>query len=212
MIKLYYAPGACSLAPHVALRWAEADFEAVRADRGDPAYLSINPSNAVPALDTGEGFILTQAGAVLHYLARRFPTSGLAGSDAPRAQAEIDRWSAFLSGDMHPAFFPMFMPGRYTTAKDKAAQDAVREAGALLVRKQIKILDDHLAGDDHSAGRAHIVGETWTYVDVYALPMLRWASAKLPDGLAAYPNAMALLDRLHALPAVQETLRVEGLS
>lgn len=205
-MRLYYSPGACSLAPHVVLRWAGADFEAVRADRSDPAYLAINPSNAVPALDTGEGFVLTQAGAVLHYLARRFPETGLAGGDTPRAQAERERWSSFLTGDMHPAFFPLFMPARYTTAKDKPAQDAVREAGALLVRKQLKILDDHMAG------RAHVVGEGWTFVDVYALPMLRWASAKLPDALGDYPNARGLLDRLHALPAVQDTLRAEGLS
>lgn len=206
MIKLYYAPGACSLAPHVVLRWAKADFEAVRADRSDPAYLAINPANAVPALDTGEGFVLTQAGAVLHFLARRFPQAGLAGADTPRAQAEIERWSSFLTGDLHPSFFPVFMPGRYTTAKDKAAQDAVREAGLILVRKQLKIFDDHMAG------RTHVVGEGWTTVDVYALPMLRWAAAKLPDGLAAYPNVRAQLDRLHALPAVRETLVAEGLS
>ena len=107
---------------------------------------------------------------------------------------------------MHPAFFPVFMPGRYTTAKDKPAQDAVREAGVQLVRKQLAILDAHLAG------REHIVGEDWSYIDIYALPMLRWAAAKLPNRLTAYPNAQALLERLHALPIVQDTLRAEGLS
>lgn len=99
------------------------------------------------------------------------------------------------------------MPGRYTTAKDKAAaQDLVREAGRWLVRKQLGILDAHLER------RQFVVGDRWSYLDVYALPMLRWATAKLPDALAAFPLAEALLARLHALPVVQETLTAEGLS
>ena len=73
MLKLYYYPGACSLAPHLVLEWIGAPYEAIRVKLGDPAYNAINPAGAVPALDTGEGWILTQAGAVLHYLARRFP-------------------------------------------------------------------------------------------------------------------------------------------
>lgn len=204
-MKLYYSPGACSLAPHVLLRWVGADFEAVRADRSDPAYLSINPAAAVPALDTGEGWTLTQAGAVLRYLVRRFPKAGLGGDDRPQEQAEMDRWSSFLTGDFHPAFFPVFMPARYTISGE-AAFDPVREAGTQLVRKQLTILDRHLED------RRFMVGNRYSYVDIYALPMLRWAKSKLPDGLTAFPQAAGLLARLQDEAVVREVLRDEGLS
>ncbi|HEY8138217.1 MAG TPA: glutathione S-transferase N-terminal domain-containing protein, partial [Methylocystis sp.] len=101
MLKLYYYPGACSLAPHLVLEWIGAPYEAVRVNLGDPAYNAVNPAGAVPALDTGEGWILTQAGAVLHYLARRFPEARLGSDGSPRDEAELDRWSHFLTGDLH---------------------------------------------------------------------------------------------------------------
>ena len=75
MLKLYYYPGACSLAPHLVLEWTGAPYEAIRVKLGDPAYAAINPAGAVPALDTGEGWTLTQG--------RRAPLSRASLSDGP---------------------------------------------------------------------------------------------------------------------------------
>ncbi len=169
MLKLYYYPGACSLAPHLVLEWIGAPYEAIRVKLGDPAYNAINPAGAVPALDTGEGWILTQAGAVLHYLARRFPEARLGADGSPRDEAELDRWSHFLTGDLHPAFFPLFSPQRYTTSQDSAALEAVKTAAQALIAKKLDLLDAHLAGKDH------MLGGRRTFLDAYALPMLRWA-------------------------------------
>ena len=91
MLKLYYAPGTCSLAVHISLEWIGEPYEAVRAKYGSPEYLKINPVGAVPTLDTGEGWMLTQAGAILRYLARRFPEAHLSGGEGLREQAEVDR-------------------------------------------------------------------------------------------------------------------------
>ena len=154
MLKLYYYPGACSLAPHVVLEWIGAPYEAIRVNLGDPAYNAINPAGAVPALDTGEGWILTQAGAVLHYLARRFPEARLGSDGSPRDEAELDRWSHFLTGDLHPAFFPLFSPQRYTTSQDAAALEAVKTAAQALIAKKLDLLDAHLALKDHMLGGA----------------------------------------------------------
>ena len=96
MLKLYYYPGACSLAPHLVLEWIGAPYEAVRVQLGDPAYNAINPAGAVPALDTGEGWILTQAGAVLHYLARRFPDARLGSDGSPRPNRRLSKTMATL--------------------------------------------------------------------------------------------------------------------
>jgi len=206
MLKLYYAPGACSLAPHLVLEWIDAPYQAVRVNYGDPNYKKINPAGAVPALDTGEGWILTQAGAVLHYLARRFPEARLGSDGSLRDEAEVDRWSSFLTGDLHPAFFPLFLPHRYTTSKDKQAQEEVKAAAQILVASKLDQLDAHLDG------RSHMIGERRTIIDAYALPMLRWARAMLPGGLAHHPNCLRLLDRIEADPTTQKVLKDEGLA
>jgi len=205
MLKLYYYPGACSLAPHLVLDWAGAPYEAARVKLGDPAYLAVNPAGAVPALDTGEGWVLTQAAAILRYLARRFPEARLGPDASPREEAEFDRWSNFLTGDLHPSFRPLFAPQRFTTAQDAAALEAVKTAGAALVEKQLGLIDAHLADKDH------MVGGRRSYLDAYALPMFRWARAMLPRGLASHSNCERLLTRLEAEPATKKVLADEGL-
>ena len=159
----------------------------------------------MPALDTGEGWILTQAGAVLHYLARRFPQAALGSDGSLRDQAELDRWSHFLTGDLHPAFFPLFAPQRYTVSEDKSALDAVRTAAQALIQKKLALLEAHLAG------KAHVVGGRRTFIDAYALPMLRWGRAMLPGGLEGFQSCAGLLERLEADPATKKVLADEGL-
>ena len=202
-MKLFYTPGACSLAPHVVLHWTGASYEAVRAGYGSPELLAVNSAGAVPVLDTGEGWILTQAGAILHYLARRFPEAELGPDPSVRGAAEFDRWSSFFTGDLHPAFFPLFSPGRYTAAKDAAAQDRVRQAAWALVARRLALLDEHLTG------QPFILGERRTVLDAYALPMLRWAVAKLPEGLSDYPSVQGHLNRMSADLGVKEVIAEE---
>ena len=202
-VKLFYAPGACSLAPHMVLEWIGRPYEAVRVQYGSPELLKLNPAGAVPVLDTGEGWTLTQAGAILHYLARRFPDAKLGIEGNLRQEAEFDRWSSFFTGDLHPAFFPVFLPGRYTHSKDPAALEDVRQAAYDQVRKRLDLLDTHLDG------REHIVGEHRTVIDAYALPMMRWAAAKLPDGLVKHPNVKAHLDRIADDPSVRKVIADE---
>jgi glutathione S-transferase len=205
MLKLFYAPGACSLAPHILLEWIGAPYEAVRVTFGDPDYLKVNPAGAVPALDTGEGWTLTQAGAILHYLARRFPESRLAGGGSLREKADIDRWSDFFTGDLHPAFFPYFVPARYTMTTGGEALESTKKAALKLVRKKFELLEAQLAG------RAFIVGEARSYVDAYAFPMVRWGKSALADGLDAFPNIRAHHERFAADEGVKRALAAEGL-
>ena len=77
-----------------------------------------------------------KSAAILRYLARLHPQARLAGGERPREQAELDRWLSFFTGDLHPAFFPVFITQRYTTATDGASLKAVRDAGLALVRKR----------------------------------------------------------------------------
>lgn len=201
MTTLYYHSGACSLAPHIVLEWIGAPYEAKAMDFGSPELLAVNPAGAVPALEE-DGWILTQAGAILHYLARKHPEAGLGGGDSPRDAAELDRWSYFFTGDMHPSFYPIFQPKRYTTDHSDAALEATREAGRELVRKRLAFLDKHLAGRDWILGQRSVV-------DAYAFPMIRWAGRALPEGIDGYKEVKALHDRLAADPAVQRVLAEE---
>lgn len=204
MLTLYYHTGACSLAPHILLEWIGEPYETKEVEFGDKEYLKINPAGAVPALDTGEGWILTQAGAVLRYLARRFPQAGLSADGSPREEAEADRWSYFVTGDLHPAFFPLFSPNRYTSAREKAAFDDVRDAAKALVRKKFDLLEAHLSG------RRFIVGDKRSYLDAYVFPMERWAASMLEDGLSQYPNVGKHHDMMAADEGVKRALAAEG--
>jgi glutathione S-transferase len=203
MPRLYYAVGACSLAPHIVLEWIGAPYEAIKVQFGSPELLAVNPAGAVPTLQEDDGWLLTQAGAILDYLAQKHPEAGLAGGDGARARAEAHRWSAFLTSDVHAAFWPIFMPQRYTTQSDEAAKAAVVEAGQKLVARQFSILDKHLEG------REWILDGGRSVIDAYAFPMIRWASAKLPTGLSKFSNVQALHDRLAADSAVQKVLARE---
>ncbi|WP_429912881.1 glutathione S-transferase family protein [Glycocaulis sp.] len=203
MPTLYYAPGACSLAPHIVLEWIGAPYEAVRVKHGSEELLAVNPAGAVPTLREDDGWLLTQAGAILDYLANKHPEAGLSGGDSLRARAEAHRWSAFLTSDVHAAFWPVFMPFRYTTDQGKEARRAVVEAGHKLVAKQFAILNTHLDG------REHMLDGGRSVIDAYAFPMIRWAQKMLPGGLEPYANVQALHDRLAADAAVQRVLARE---
>lgn len=204
MLTLLYSPGACSLAPHIVLEWTGTPYEARRVKLGSEELRAVNPAGSVPVLLEEDGWVLTQAGAILQYLARKFPDLSLAGDTSVRGQAELDRWCSFMTGDLHPSFYPVFMTERYTTNKSETALEAVREAGLNLVRKRLKLLEAHLAE------RPYILGDTRSVADAYAFPMIRWAMAKLPEQLTDYPRLLALHDRLAEDAAVKKVLDDEA--
>ena len=207
MTTLYYSVGACSLAPHIVLEWIGKPYEAVKVQFGSKELLAVNPAGAVPTLREDDGWLLTQAGAILDYLALKNPEAKLSGGDSLRETAEAHRWSAFLTSDMHAAFWPIFLPHRYTTDDSDAAKKAVIEAGHKLVQKQMGILNTHLEGREWILGAGK--GQR-SVIDAYAFPMIRWAMKVLPGGIGDYPNVQKLHDRLNADPGVQKVLKREA--
>ena len=200
---MYFAPGACSLAPHIVLEWIGAPFEAVKVAFGSQQLRDLNPAGSVPVLREDHGWTLTQAGAILDHLAQKHPEAQLSGGDSLRDKAEAHRWSAFFTSDMHAAFWPIFGPGKYTTDTTDAAKQSVIEAGQDLVRTRLALLNRHLEGRDWVLGSRSVI-------DAYAFPMLRWAIKMLPDGLKGYANVQALHDRIAADPAVEKVLAREA--
>ncbi|ERI60917.1 hypothetical protein M233_01380 [Xylella fastidiosa subsp. multiplex Griffin-1] len=110
-MKLYIKPGACSLADHILLRWSGSSFDLQFLDHQSmkaPEYLALNPSGAVPALQVGD-WVLTQNAAILNYITDIAPAErGLSGDGSLKARAEINRWIAFSSSDVHPMYWALF--------------------------------------------------------------------------------------------------------
>lgn len=207
MITLFYAPGACSLAAHVVLEWIGQPYVAHRAKPGSEELLAVNPTGAVPALREDDGWILTQASAILDYLAQKHPEAGLGTDGDPRHRAEMNKWNAFLTSDLHAAFWPFFSPGRYTTDTDQAALDAAQDAARLMIAKKLAILDAHMQGRDWMIGDGK--GRR-SITDAYIFPMIRWTKIAFSDDLARWPNLKALRDRIGADAAVQRVLADEA--
>ncbi len=204
-LHLFYRPGACSLAPHILLQHIGADYILTEALRDD-SYQAINPTGAVPALDLGDGDILTQCDAILHFICATHDRSDLTGGDDVRQQAEVMKWCAFLTGDFHPAFFPVFVPKRYSTDQSADAQRHVKAAGLELVKNGLDLIDTHLSD------RNTFVGNGLTVADFYAVPMLRWAAHSLPDGLAPWPATDAFYQQLCDYPAVRSAMQTQGIA
>ncbi len=141
--------------------------EAIKVQFGSKDMLTSKSAGAVPTLRDDDGLLLTQAGAILDYLASNHPESGLAGGDGVRARAEAHRWSAFFTSDFHASFWSVVMPYRYTTDESEAALQAVVETRYKLGAKQFAALNRHL--DD----REHILDGGRSVIDVYSFPMIR---------------------------------------
>jgi len=204
MVTLFYRPGACALGPHILLEWLSVDYEAVNAPRDD-TFLAINPSGAVPALRLDDGTIITQCTAILQYLCESNGRADLLGGSSLAVKTDVWKWCAFLTGDFHPAFFPLFVPFRYTTDPSEEAQAKVREAAAAIVAGKLNLLEQQLTG------RTTFVGEGLTIVDCYAVPMLRWAGLMLPEGRAPWPAVEAFYQRMLDNDGVKTAMNVHGI-
>jgi len=203
-MKLYYSPGACSLADHIALEWIGQPYEAIRVSREDrkaPAYLEINPAGAVPALEQ-DGWVLTQNAAILNYLADSFPQAGLGGDGTPKGRAEVNKWLALVNSDIHPAFHPFF--GSTAYLGDEALVDRSKDVARTKLRGLFERVDAQLAGKDWISGSRSIA-------DPYLYVVSRWAKAQGID-LAGLDNLARFVARMEADPAVLKVLKDEGLS
>nr|WP_199041549.1 glutathione S-transferase N-terminal domain-containing protein [Dyella sp. ASV24] len=202
-MKLYYLPGACSLSDHIVLEWIGQPYESHRVAReelGSPAYLQLNPSGMVPALQEPDGWVLTENVAILNYLADKFPLAGLGGEGA-RGRAEVNRWLAYLNSDLHPLFKPVFRPERFID--DTAAQEALRTKSVQRLRAYYERIDTQLHGRDWLTG-------TRSFADPYLFVVLRWAMGKGVD-LSGLDNLPRFHQRMMEDAGVKAAMQQEGL-
>jgi len=200
-MKLYFSPGTCALADHIVLTWIGQPFDIQKVsseERQQPAFLKLNPAGQVPVYEE-DGWVLTQNGAILNYLADKFPESRLGGDGTPKSRAEINRWLAFVNSDVHPAFKPLFGAANYL--EDPVLIDKAKDNARQNLRKLFERLDGQLAGRDFVVGQRSIV-------DPYLFVTLRWAKGQNVD-LSGLDNLARFMQRMNDDAGVKKALAAQ---
>lgn len=208
-LRLYYSPGACSLAPHIALEETGAPFEPVRVDfasaeQRSPAYLRINPKGRVPALVDGD-VVVTENPAILRYIARANPGASL-WPDKPAAEARCAEWLAWSSSTVHVAYAHVRRAERYATSD--AGQAEVVAKGHESVRALWEEIERKI-GEDPWA-----LGERYSVVDAYITVFWGWGRNPVLgyDMAGDFPNWTAHARRMAERPAVRQVFAREEIA
>ncbi|WP_157217520.1 glutathione S-transferase family protein [Flavisphingomonas formosensis] len=209
MLTLYYAPGACSLVPHIALEEAGADYRRHRVnyavgENNQPPFRTISPLGRVPVLLTDRG-ALTENPAILSYIAQSHPEAGLAPLDDPFAFARVQSFNLFISANIHVAFRQIVFPDTYADGEEaaKALRDKVPE----LADRYFAVIEQGLAD-----GRLYVHGDRFTLSDAYLSVYANYLRKGDRGDVSRLPNILAHRARIRARPAVQRILEVEGLA
>ena len=201
-MKLYYAPGACSLAAHIILNEINVDFDLERVDlkthtteKGHD-YYAINPKGYVPALEINPGLILTENVAILPFLAQHDPKQDLIPPSG-LGRAKVLEWLGYINAELHDAY-AVFFSGQLTEAEtDKAYKE---------VDRLLKYINDYLADWDCE----YLVDDNFGPADAYLFVVTNWSKVIKHD-LSQYQHIEALRAKVAARQSVQIAMRDEGL-
>ena len=206
MLKLYYAAHTCSLATHIALEDAGANYTAVRIDfatnqQRSPEYMAINPKARVPALVTDRG-VLTETPAMLAFVAQSFPAARLAPLDDPFAFAELQAFNSYLCSSLHVAHAHRMRGYRWVDADDKASIAAMQRKVPASVTTCFEMVErDMLKGP-------WVMGERYTVCDPYLFTLAQWMEADGVD-LGRIAKVVDHRRRMSERPAVRKAIAQE---
>ncbi|GIL06478.1 MAG: glutathione S-transferase [Betaproteobacteria bacterium] len=199
-MKLYYSPGACSLAPHIVLRELGLPFSAVKVNtktkktEDGSDYLQINGKGYVPTLELDDGERLTEVAVLLQYVADRAPAAGLAPAQGTMERYRLQEWLNFIATEIHRGFGPLWKP-------DSTDDEKERTRARLGLR--LDWLNRQLEGREYLTGR-------FSVADAYLFTVLNWSQWTDVD-LAKWPALKDYAARVAARPKVQEAMKAEGL-
>ena len=199
-MKLYYAAGACSLSPHIALAEAGLSYEAIAVSLADHTladgtdYYTINPFGYVPMLQLDDGTMLREGPAIVQYIADQAPDKQLAPANGTLARYQLQSWLNFISTEIHTTFSLLFRPN------PAEVQQGARDK----LRKLFGWLDSELAQRDY------LMGNSFTVADGYLFVTSNWSVPTQVD-LSGLPHLHAWRDRVAARPGVQQAMQEEGL-
>jgi glutathione S-transferase len=206
MLKLYYTTDTCSLATHIALEEAGADYETVRIDfattqQRSPEYLRINPKGRVPALVTEHG-VLTETPAMLAFVAQSFPASGLAPVADPFAFAEAQAFNSYLCSTVHVAHAHRMRGHRWVDADDVATIAAMQKRAPQSVAVAFDLIEHGMLKGPW------VLGERYTICDAYLFTLAQWLEADGVD-LARLPRVVDHRARVAGRPATRKAIAAE---
>jgi glutathione S-transferase len=200
-MKLYYAPGACSLSPHIVAREAGLDLTLVKVDLSTKQtsdgrdYLAINPKGYVPAIELDSGELLTEGPAIVQYLADRRPDAGLVPPAGTLERYRVQETLGYINSEIHKSYSPLF---------NSKTTPEVRQEREAYLRKRYALLDQALAG------KSYLFGDRFGVADAYLFTVTNWARSLKLD-LSGFPNLLAFQERVAARPAVRAAMVAEGL-
>jgi glutathione S-transferase len=200
-MKLYYSPGACSLAHRIvaceadlALEYDKVDLKTQITASGSN-YAQINPKGYVPALSILNGEILTEASVILEYLGSLAPGSGLLPETGSLERFRVQEWLVFISTELHKGFSPLWTAPMPNSARQIAVDG---------LHRRFDYLDSCLKG------RSYLMGEQFTVADPYCFAILSWARFHRIN-LDAYTHLLRFMRRVSGRPKVAAAMRAEGL-
>lgn len=200
-MKLYYSPGACSLAPHIALREADRRFDLERVDlktrrtASGRDFTEINPKGYVPCLELAGNETLTEAQVILQYIGDLVPEQRLVAPAGTFGRYRLQEWLAFISTELHKQFGPLFKPGTPQT---------VQSVQRGKIGERMTYVQEMLSD------RAFLMGETFTVADSYLFVMLQWCD-KFSIDLSMWPILDDYEERVSHRPAVEAAMAAEGV-
>jgi glutathione S-transferase len=201
-MKLYYSPGACSLAPHIVLRETGARFSVERVDlathklANGTDYYTVNPSGAVPVLELDGGERLTEGPVICQYIAEKAANTQLLPAAGTMPRYRVAEWQNYITSELHKSFSPLF--------GSPEVDQLAKAAFAQRLQKKFAWLSEQLKG------KQYLTGDTFTIADAYLFAVAGWSKYVNLD-LSSAPNVQAFLARVAERPAVKEALRAEGL-
>ena len=200
-MKLYYSPGACSLAAHIALHEAGIAFQPVLAStkshklQDGTDYYTINPLGYVPVLELDDGTRLRENPAILQYIADLAPTKNLAPAAGTMQRYRLQEWLGFIGTEIHKTYSPLFNPNLAEEAKQVFRH---------------KLLSRYRWVDGELAKHEYLMNDHFTVADAYFFVVTRWAQPMNID-LSSVPNVQAHQQRVVARAGAQEAMKMEGL-
>jgi len=200
-MKLYYSPGACSLASHIALHESGLPFAIDKFNRDTRTtstgvdFLKINPKSYVPAIELDDGTILTEGAVILQYIADQNPSAGLAPKAGTLARYHLQEWLTFIGTEVHKSYSPLFNPN---------AAEEVKSYARNALAPRLAYVEAQLANNDY------LMGSGFSVADAYLFVVLNW-SKRVGVELGAYPNIQNYMARVAMRPAVQAAMKAEGL-
>jgi glutathione S-transferase len=201
-MKLYFAPGACSMATHIALRETGQTFDlekvnlATKETESGEDYTKINPKGYVPALKLDSGEVLTEAAVTLQYVADQKPESGMVPQAGSMERYRLMESLNFISTEIHKSFGALFNPN---------ITPAHKELQLALIGKRCDVLSQQLEG------KQYLTGGTFSVADAYLFTVLGW-SKMLNVDITKWPTLRDYIDRIAERPAVMEAMKAEGLA